>query len=196
MVLEMPRSATEIQVIPVSITAPGEAKVTKMQGSSDDKIICINLDTYKLLTDMIHQASRVVAAVVDVANTASIVPESKLCRSSSFLAMPPPQAKARSKNPKSEPSSSSSSHGLDLLGKAAAELPIVSPDMSALKARMLQVPSFNLVSEAESETESEHDLSDLSPDQCADIVDGIFGEFDDAILEPPTKRNKVDHDHL
>jgi hypothetical protein len=40
---------------------------------------------------MIHQASDVVEDVVDEANTSSILSASKLCRSSSFLAMPPPQ---------------------------------------------------------------------------------------------------------
>lgn len=164
--------------------------VTKDAESSED-VVTIDLDTHKLLSEMIHQASRVVAAVVDVANTASIVPESKLCRSSSFLAMPPPKAK----NLQPKPNTSGETVGLELLSQAAGGEPcVVSPDMRSKASRSLQVPCLTLVSDAESEAETEPDLASLSPDQCADIVDGIFGEFDEAILEHPSKKHKVDLD--
>jgi hypothetical protein len=52
--------------------------------------IDVELDTRQLLNCMIHQASDVVAAIVSQANTSEILPESKLSRSSSYLAMPPP----------------------------------------------------------------------------------------------------------
>jgi len=200
------------------------------------ELVHITVDTMQLLSKMILQASTVVAAVVDGANTSSIVPESKLCRSSSFLAMPPPKPKVL---PSRKLSSSdemagegvaeaggngdshehhhhhdsykSKMHGLDILGSAVVPaddeggLPIVSPDIRAMKSPTVApcMPRLHLVRGVSSNTSSsrsscgsvdeqlQQDLSELSPDQCADIVDGIFGEFDDAILrEPPAKRLK------
>lgn len=184
----------------------------RLSTTSDDQLVHITVDTRHLLSVMILRASSVIAAVVEEANTSSIVPESKLCRSSSFLAMPPPMPKLNRRASSSDGKASdllskaedtkskNRLHGLDILSTAAAELPIVSPDFRA-RALMKQppdMPNLNLVLDESSSANSsitadEQDLSDLSPDQCASIVDDIFGDFDDHILsnEPPLKKLKT-----
>lgn len=131
---------------------------------------------------MILQASRVVAVVVDIANTSSIVPESKLSRSYSFLAMPPPKPQAKA------------AQALEMLSAAAAaeEPMVVSPDMRSLVSPLVpRFPNFDLSSEDEA-ADVEQDLSELSPDECANIVDGIFGFFDESILgHQPSKKQKL-----
>lgn len=150
---------------------------------------------------MILQASSVIAAVVEEANTSSIVPESKLCRSSSFLAMPPPKPKLKRRHSDllsqaEDTSSKNKMHGLDLLSSAAIELPIVSPDIRAKYPQQPSgIPNLNLVLDENSSANSsitttdvdQNDLSDLSAEQCAVIVDGIFGCFDDDEPQPAKK---------
>ena len=130
---------------------------------------------------MMNQASRMAAIVVEMANGALSSPEKNLHRGDSFLAMPPPLPRIPSLHP--EPDYDQG--GLDLLSKMAAELPIVSPDVSSLGSPVQPVPNLEL--------EEDEDLSGLSADQCADIVDGVFGGFDDAILiGPPQKKTKTE----
>jgi hypothetical protein len=75
--------------------------------------------------------------------------------------------------------------GLDLLSSAAAELPIVSPDLSGLDKPQLTVQDFDL--------EPDEDVSNLSFDQCADIIDTcLLGGGVDDFSERPPKRTKIE----
>lgn len=136
---------------------------------------------------MINQASLVVSAVVEVANRASVVPEQKFPRSSSYLLMPPPPAKKRL--PTNDASFVS---GLEMLSQAAAAAGLAG-SMSTKMSEMAQdieheEPDVGvLVSDDEDQV-----VSHLSPEQCASIVDGVFGELDDDFcLGPPAKRFKT-----
>ena len=163
------------------------------------------------------QASHVVTAVsamssaeveADTSSGSSEDNSSNIFRSESFLAMPPPLPKKpmsmRTKI-KQKPK------GLDLLSMMASELPIVSPDITALSTPKYHVvPNIKLDDDEEEKdgnpnafgaatsdedvvNEEEDGVSDLSPDQCAEVVDGIFGDLDDDILMgPPMKKQKVD----
>jgi hypothetical protein len=151
---------------------------TETSQASSSKVI-IDLDTHELLLEMIDQASLVVATVVELANTACIVPESKLCRSSSFLEMPPPLPKRRKP----------CMDALELLSQAAAGLVSISePTISCPVYSRASTEHLVVVSD----DETEQDLLQLSPDQCASIVDGVFKELDDDYfcLGPPAKRFK------
>jgi len=140
----------------------------------------MHLEMHEFLAKMMDQASRMVAILVELANSAFDTPEKNLHRGDSFFAMPPPLPKIPSRLPKPKPDRDHC--GLDLLSKMAAELPIVSPDVSSLGSPVQSVPNLEL----------EQD-EDLSFQQCADIVDCIFGEFDDAILMgPPPKKAKIE----
>jgi hypothetical protein len=108
----------------------------------------------------------------------------------------------------------SDSVGLELLSKTASELPVVSPDVMGRSNWQPTVPTFDLTGE----TEDDDDVSYLSPDQCAEIVDSclqVNDDDEDALAEldlspgtcarivdtclllestatPPTKRTKVE----
>lgn len=125
---------------------------------------------------MIDAASTVMAGVIDIANTESIVSNERLSRSESFLAMPPPPPKLEERS------------GLDLL--SAAALNVVSPELKG-STTVCPVPQLQL----DEEDDDEDVVSHLSPDQCADIVDGIFGSDLDVpimTMEPPLKKLKID----
>jgi hypothetical protein len=175
-VLEEPGLSVDVMLI-VSLTPP-RLDVSTSQNNST----IIELDTKQLLSKMIHQASRVVAVVIELANTSSIVPESKLCRSSSFLVMPPPSTRPGQLK------------GLEMLSQVAAELDVKSHAPSTLVWAShepgLLAEQCLVVSDDEVE-QGPSQLSHLSPEQCASIVDGVFGELDDDFcLGPPAKRFK------
>jgi hypothetical protein len=150
--------------------------------------IQIQLDMHELLAKMMVQASRIVAAVVEVTNNAFVVPEANgdLERRDSYLIMPPPMPVKPTtvKSMPVKPTAVRPMGGLELLCRAAADLPIVSPDVSALDAPSRSIPELELTADP---------FSGLSPDQCADIVDGVLGDFDDDFLMgPPMKKARVE----
>lgn len=203
----------------------------------------IQFDTTALLNGMIQQASRVVAAVVHMANTASIVPESRLPRSASFLAMPPPSQHCtsspdqydrddvdddgrrehllieedclpankqvmhydRDKKLSQTRSSSTilSSDGTKPLNLAAAKNSAHLPNTC--------VARFEPVTDDEEASGDHWTIPPLSPDECENIVDKVFGGLDDNILNcyhasilhpvsprlsflPPRKKHKTIND--
>jgi hypothetical protein len=155
----------------VRFAAPGDltGRVVKKTLSK----IYLRLNLQHLLDDMMKQASQVVMTVVETVELSQRKNEKDIKRGNSFLAMPPPKPK----KPRFDPVASPLCGGLDLLSHTAAVLPIVSPDMSAKKATANVIPDLELENE---------DVMSLSADQCADIVDGVFGEeFDDTILVSP-----------
>jgi len=107
--------------------------------------------------------------------------------------------------PKGRPSTSQKGtgrlRGLDLLSCAASELPIVSPDIRGrMSSSIPSIPILDLVPDDKGvnqdgqgpEEGAEQDVLLLSADECATIVDDIFGGMDDAILSPPnTKKQKL-----
>jgi len=94
--------------------------------------------------------------------------------------MPPPKAR--------------NSFGLELLSDAAASTPpVVSPDLSGRQASN-HIPILHLEDSAENEQDIDEDVTEFSVDQCASIVDNIFGDdLDDSVFigPPPSKRARV-----
>ena len=127
------------------------------------------------------QVSLIIESVVDLANNAFVLPTKKqqsLKRSgSSFMVMPPPPPCAK-KLPRPR--------GLELLSRAAASRPIVSPDLVALHGCVHRIPELRL-----EEEDTESVINELSVDQCEHIVDDIFGDTDTALLHLPTKETKT-----
>jgi hypothetical protein len=151
----------------------------------------VDIDTDALLSKMMTEASRVVGTIASMSNIPnSSILISRISRSESQVAMPPPLPKKPTSRPKWE------AQGLDLLSKTATDLPIVSPDISALKSPVRIVPDIHFHEEEKVEmqdNESDEDLPELSLDQCADIVDCVFGDLDDLVLMgPPMKKPKRD----
>jgi len=150
-----------------------------------------------LLSKMVQQASRVVSSVVETTlrGQEDAGSTTAMSRSASFLAMPPPN-RIPARKPENKkvkfPSSllfQPNEDGLDLLSQAAAQLPIVSPHLSgsASPSESVRIPTLELVEELY----EDDDVSNLSVDQCADIVDTcLFGG--DFSLEPPFKRTKIE----
>lgn len=136
-----------------------------------------------------EQAAHVVDAIAEVANSLKTAPP-VLPRSASFLAMPPPKTRVP---PHQDPHEELSSQGLELLSKAAAALPIVSPDMSGHTSPH-HIPDLRLeLSCLTNQRKEDEDVSQMSADQCASIVDNIFGEgVDDSVfhhqMEPPAAK--------
>lgn len=147
--------------------------------------VTIELDTRELLLQMVRQAALAVTAIVDFASSHS---EVTLPRSASFLAMPPPALPIVSRHKNDAPRFSSihppTMSGLDLLCSAAeAELPVVSPHFG---------PVIVMDDDLEYE-EEEEDVSHLSVDQCADIIDVcLFGQPSVIPEERPLKRTKIE----
>jgi len=154
---------------------------------------------------MMKQTSRIVGVVVAFSNSNLLSHDnSKIFRSESCAAMPPPLPQL---------TAVSSKRGLHLLSKAAeeAERPIVSPDLCALDEPTTvyhSIPYIYLekrsacIDQDEQADEDNEDFGDLaqggqvstlSPDQCADIIDCVFGDIDDDMLmgAPPAKKRKV-----
>jgi hypothetical protein len=152
----------------------------------------VQINIKDLLEKMVQQASRVVQKVVESTFLNQGTSSAMLRRSESFLAMPPPSRipvrKGKHKQVKFSSSMLSYEDGLDLLSRAASELPVVSPHLSATPASSKTSSIPELALERENEDD---DVSHLSVDQCADIVDTCLfgGDFN---LEPPYKRTKIE----
>jgi hypothetical protein len=173
----------------------------------------VELDTHDLLSQLMKQASRIVGVVAAMSNTdLSQQDESlnKILRSESTAAMPPPLPQLATL-PRMQ---GANIDGLDLLSKLATERPIVSPDLSARSTPMYNIPCIHLEvirdggkhlhqpDHHEDKTDERVDLVEdlvevesfmLSPDQCASIVDFVFGDLDDVtLMGPPAKKRKID----
>jgi hypothetical protein len=159
------------------------------------------------------QASRIVGVVAAMSNATLFEQDNslnKILRSDSTAAMPPPLPQLATL-PQIQ---GDNIDGLDLLSKLAAERPIVSPDLSARSTPIYKIPGIRLgvihgggkhrhqSDEYQDKSDEETDLVEdaveeesftLSPDQCANIVDCVFGDLDDVMLMgPPTKKRKLD----
>lgn len=133
---------------------------------------------------MMDQASLMVAQIVESTNEAFCAPEPKLQRGASFFVMPPP-------SPRKKPAASA---GLDLVSQAAAaagdaeDSAVITPDLGSKKTDCSLIPPFHLHDE-DKETADDANVDDLSVDQCASIIDDVFGDMDGALLlGPPTKK--------
>lgn len=103
--------------------------------------------------------------------------------------MPPPKSRLPHQQ---DPHEELSSQGLELLSKAAAALPTVSPELSG-RTSPRPIPALRLELSCLSNHRKEEDVSEMSVDQCASIVDNIFGEgVDDSVfhyhMEPPAAK--------
>lgn len=141
-----------------------------------------------------EQASLMVAQIVETTNEAFAAPEPKLQRGASFFAMPPPV-------PRKQPAVPA---GLDLLSQEAAatakDSAVITPDLSAKKADDSRVPPLCLREDDVGEGE-DAGVDDLSVDQCASIIDDVFGGMDDTLFggaddapprgPPPKKKMKM-----
>jgi hypothetical protein len=126
-------------------------------------------DTNTFLTMMMEKASEVASKVVEITNSAFASDDedtkAELKKNSeSFIVMPPPPPVPTRQLDRVE------LLGLELLSQTALGLPIVSPDISARCSPSMQIPDLLL----------ESCVENLSPDQCADIVDVVFQELDGA----------------
>jgi hypothetical protein len=167
----------------------------------------VEIDTHDLLSQLMEEASRIVGFVAAMSETDLFQQDNsfnKILRSESTAAMPPPLPQLATLHRMQ----SDNIDGLDLLSKLAAERPIVSPDLSARSKPIYNIPHMRL--DAFHDGGNHHPQSDhyqdktdkevledesfmLSPDQCADIVDFVFGDLDDVMLMgPPTKKRKID----
>jgi hypothetical protein len=177
----------------------------------------VEIDTNDLLSQMMKQASRIVGVVAAMssintnmnANTNLVMPP-PLLRSESAVAMPPPLPKIKTMM---RPRMSDADGFALSKGKLEQEHPIVSPDLSARSAPTYSIPYIHLevvgdanrhdydpdkteeavVAVAVAIEDREDDPYALSPDQCADIVDCVFGDLDDAMLmgPSPTKKPRI-----
>jgi hypothetical protein len=148
---------------------------------------------------MMLQAARVVALVVELTNRAyGLVPdEPKLPRGDSYLVMPPPMSKnqlsLQQEQQQQQLATSGDRRKLDeamtsWVGVTPSELPIVSPDLFALNSPHKPMPHLFL----DYQQDGVFDPVDyLSPDQCADVVDGVFGVLDDSIFMGPPASKKL-----
>ena len=173
----------------------------------------VEIDTPDLLTQMMSQASHIVGVVAAVSNASLFQQDdsfNKILRSESTAAMPPPVPQVAT-HPVMQ---GGNIDGLDLLSKLAAERPVVSPDLSARSTPIDSIPHIRLDAirnggkhhyqqdHYQDNTDKKVDLAEnvaedetfaLSPDQCADIVDCIFGDLDDVMLMgAPTKKPRID----
>jgi hypothetical protein len=172
----------------------------------------VEIDTSDLLAQMMSQASHIVGVVAAVSNSSLFQQENslnKILRSESTAAMPPPVPQLAT-HPLMH---GDNIDGLDLLSKLAAERPVVSPDLSARYTPIYMIPRIRLDAirdgrkhryqpdQYHDKTDEEVDLAEdvvedesfaLSPDQCAAIVDCIFGDLDDVMLmSAPTKKPRI-----
>jgi hypothetical protein len=159
------------------------------------------------------QASHIVGVVAAMSNATLFQQDNsfnKIFRSDSTAAMPPPLPQLATL-PQIQ---GDNIDGLDLLSKLAAERPIVSPDLSARSTPIYNIPGIRLgvihdggkhrhpsdgyQDKSDEEVDLVEDVVEdesftLSPDQCANIVDCIFGDLDDVMLMgPPKKKRKID----
>jgi hypothetical protein len=183
-------------------------KEKRLKSSSSSKsidAIVIELDTHKLLSGLVDQEVAHVVddpiAVIASSSSNSATVENQLNQSASFLAMPPPNPRAPN-DPHSDEYQkiSSKDSGQKIISKATSALPIVSPYISAPMAELHPIPVLHLglsslSVEAKENYDDEEDVSYMSADQCAAIVDSIFGEgVDDSVfhmIPPPIKRARI-----
>jgi hypothetical protein len=190
----------------------------------------INLNTKDLLESMVRETTCAVSVVVEVANRlchphSHDTPRPSLPRSVSYLAMPPPPPiMKRVQAPEdgstghntiphyrrsildgtSNATTTTDTTGLDLLCSAVVcdGVPVVSPQLSNAPSPKHHI-TIDLTLDDESRTNNvvDDDVSRLSLDQCADIVDVcLFGDsFDtnhydlDSMTSPsPSKRIKIE----
>jgi len=169
----------------------GQGFIKGIVRDSDSKIqLSLEVDSKRLLSSMMDQASLMVAKIVETTNEAFAAPEPKLPRGASFFVMPPPL-------PRKQPAAPA---GLDLLSQAASvkDSAVITPDLGAKKADASLVPLLRL--HEDGEEEEDPDVDDLSVDQCASIIDDVFGGMNDTIFGcmddthlqgPPLKKMKT-----
>jgi hypothetical protein len=156
--------------------------------SEDNKFqVHLHVDTKELLSNMMDQASHIVAEIVETTNEAFCLPEPKLERGDSFFVMPPPL-----------PRKQQLSVGLELLSEAAEAAKensvVITPDLTAKTSNANLIPLFHLEDEQIAQQESEASVDELSSDQCAAIIDDVFGGWDDSLLQGPRpKKIKTTH---
>jgi hypothetical protein len=175
----------------------------------------VDINTNDLLSQIMEQASRIVGVVAALSNANVFQQDdslNKILRSESTAAMPPPLPQLAT-IPETQ---GEHIDGLGLLSKLAAELPIVSPDLSARSTPIHSIPRIRLgvirdggkhrhqsdhhhegkIDEEDNLAEDavEDEVCMLSIEQCANIVDCVFGGLlDDVMLMgPPTKKRKID----
>lgn len=134
---------------------------------------------------MMERASCVVAIVVDVANNVLCIPAplQNPARGDSFLVMPPP-APQQHKSPRGK----KHHNPLEILSKVATDFRIVSPDIKAMSQLPSCIPPFKLDGSVDSHSQ---DVSQMSADQCATIVDDVLESLDGDLFAPVTKRAKL-----
>jgi hypothetical protein len=125
-------------------------------------------------------------------NSFFVMPTPTFNRGDSYLVMPPPMATHRrcQQQPCKEPQETMSTENTKDI--AFKSLPLVSPDLPATIA-CDEVPCLILGDEDLSESPG------LSADQCADILDDVFGHIDislfssssDDINNRPAKKTKI-----
>eukprot|EP00522_Entomoneis_paludosa_P013942 CAMPEP_0172449932 /NCGR_PEP_ID=MMETSP1065-20121228/8502_1 /TAXON_ID=265537 /ORGANISM="Amphiprora paludosa, Strain CCMP125" /LENGTH=394 /DNA_ID=CAMNT_0013201693 /DNA_START=99 /DNA_END=1283 /DNA_ORIENTATION=+ len=176
--------------LPVRFEVSGSLSIVSQDSPDHSMNLKMQLDTKELLAQMKLQAADIVAHVVDITNTFFAVPEdSSIGRGDSFLAMPPP--------PKLESNAISQAQYPRKNFEDKRELPgdsktlaLISPDLSATSACTHIIPTLMLDDQGMLEF-------DLSPDQCANILDDVFGNVDLTLFasssdeEPPQKKTKI-----
>jgi hypothetical protein len=170
--------------------------------NSQLKEAVVEIDTPDLLAQIMSQASHIVRVVTAVSNASLFQKDdslNRILRSESTAAMPPPVPQLATR-PLTQ---GDSIDGLDLLSQLAAERPVVTPDLSARYAPIHNIPRVRLDAIRDGgKHRYQSDLAEdmvedesfvLSPDQCADIVDCVFGDLDDVMLMgAPTKKPRID----
>lgn len=139
--------------------------------SKGGSTVSVSIDQNQLLKSLMEQASSIVGSIV---NLAGGHPEPK-----KEVTIAPRLV----------------SRGLDMLCEAAAHVPVVSPDHKSKLSPSKNVPCLSLDDSVtvtddshSADEDDDEDVTNLSPDQCAHIVDDIFCVMDDAVLSRPQKR--------
>ncbi|KAL7580163.1 hypothetical protein ACA910_012916 [Epithemia clementina (nom. ined.)] len=126
----------------------------------------LEIDIHELLTQMKESAAEVVAQVIEMTNSFFVVPKPIFHRGESYLAMPPPQ--------------------MGLRGESSTQnQALISPDLTACSQGPEDVP-FMMLNEDEYA-----EASDLSPDQCASILDDVFGDVDITVFSSSARNNDI-----
>jgi hypothetical protein len=166
----------------------------------------VEIDTPDLLAQIMSQASHIVGVVTAVSNASLFQQDNSLnriLRSESTATMPPPVPQLAT-HPLMQ---GDNIDGLDLLSRLAAERPVVTPDLSARSTPLHNIPRMCLDAIRDGgkrryqpdlqQPKIDEDIVDnesfvLSPDQCADIVDCVFGDLDDVMLMgAPRKKPRI-----
>lgn len=153
----------------IRFEAPGSLDVF-----SSGKIVIMKLELgiHKLLSQMKNCAAQVVAEVINMTNLLYRLPGKSMHRRDSYIAMPPPQQGL--------------SHSSSFPHRSGGQA-LISPDMSACSKAPEEVPHMML------EEDDISEASDLSPDQCASILDDVFGDVDIAVFSTSSNNNANNH---